>query len=215
MLSLALPQRSWAHRLPASLKFAVLAILMLGLMPLGTVTGQGAGVALAAGLVASLGWQASVIALRALRPVMWIVAVIVAWHLWQGELRQGAVFGLRVVAMMGLANFVTLTTPLPEIIALVERMAQPLARLGLSPRLPALAVGLVLRFIPELRARHAEMTDAWRARSPRRARTKIIAPLAFSLLDDADRLAEALRARGGIAPVPTAPLAEERHPYGT
>ncbi|PTV93582.1 biotin transport system permease protein [Rhodobacter aestuarii] len=203
MLSLALPKRSWAHKLPASVKFGVLAVLMVGLMQFGTLTGQLIGLALAAGLTLSLGLTASKIALQALRPVLWIVAVIVIWHFWQREFSQGAVFGIRVVAMVGLANFVTLTTPLPEIIALVERLAQPIRHFGLSPRLPALAVGLVLRFIPELRARYAAMTDAWRARSPRRPRTKLVAPLAFSLLDDADHLAEALRARGGIAPLPT------------
>ncbi|SOB94436.1 energy-coupling factor transporter transmembrane component T family protein [Rhodobacter maris] len=204
MLSLALARRSWAHRLPASVKFAVLAVLMVALMRIGSLPGQIAGLALALGLTLSLGIGAARIAARALRPVLWIVAVILVWHLWADEARQGLAFGLRVVTMVGLANFVTLTTPLPEIIALIEWLAQPLARFGLAPRLPALAVGLVLRFIPELRARHAAMAEAWRARSARRPGAKIVAPLAFSLLDDADHLAEALRARGGIAPPPAA-----------
>lgn len=201
MLSFALPQRSWAHRLPAAVKFAALAVAMVALMRLGTLAGQGGALLAVAGLTASLGRHAVRLSLRAMRPLLWIIAVILAWEAWQGRALAGVVFGLRVFVMVGLANFVTLTTPLPEIIALIERMAQPLARFGFSPRIPALAVGLALRFIPELRARHAVLQDAWRARSCRRAGGRLVAPLAFSLLDDADRLAEALRARGGIAPL--------------
>lgn len=215
MLSLALERPSWAHRLPAGAKFTVLAVLMVALMRIGSLPGQLAGLALAVGLTLSLGLDAARIAARALRPVVWIVVVILLWHVWAGQTRQGLSFGLRVFTMMGLANFVTLTTPLPEIIALVERLARPLARLGLAPRLPALAVGLVLRFIPELRARHAAMGEAWRARSARRPGVKIVAPLAFSLLDDADHLAEALRARGGIAPLPKIPPEKGRDRNGT
>ncbi len=200
MLSLALPQRSWAHRLPAAAKFAALAGAMVALMQMGSLAGQAMGLVAVAGLTASLGRQAIRLSLRAMRPLLWIVAVILLWEAWQGRALAGGVFGLRVFVMVGLANFVTLTTPLPEIVALIERMAQPLARFGLSPRIPALAVGLALRFIPELRARHAVLQDAWRARSRRRAGGRLVAPLAFSLLDDADHLAEALRARGGIAP---------------
>ncbi|MBD3785590.1 MAG: energy-coupling factor transporter transmembrane protein EcfT, partial [Sphingomonadales bacterium] len=138
--------------------------------------------------------------LRALRPLAWIVAVILLWHVVTGQAWLGVALGLRVLLMVGLANFVTLTTPLPELIALIERLAQPLARLGLSPRLPALAVALMLRFIPVLQGRFAQLALAWRARSRRRPGPRLIAPLALSLLDDADHLAEALRARGGLAP---------------
>jgi biotin transport system permease protein len=157
-------------------------------------------VAAVAGLTLTLGRKAAMQAARALRPLWWIVAVIALWQLWLGEWAQGVVFGLRVFAMVGLATFVTLTTPLPEIIALIEALARPLARLGISPRLPALAVALVIRFIPELRTRHETITAAWRARSARKPGTKLLAPLTFSLLDDAEHLAEALRARGGVAP---------------
>ncbi len=200
MLSLALPVQSWAHRLPAAGKFAGLAVAMVGLMRLASVPGQAAALALVAGLYLSLGGAAARAGLAALRPLVWVVAVLLVWHLWRGEARLGLVFALRVFVMVGLANFVTLTTPLPEIIAVIERLARPLAWFGLSPRLPAMAVALVIRFVPVLRARHASLAEAWRARSPRRPGLRIVAPLAFSLLDDADHLADALRARGGIVP---------------
>jgi len=199
MLSLALPYRTWAHRLPASLKFGLLAVVMVVLMRVGSVWGQALAVAVAGALTLSLGRPAARQALVSLRPLIWIVAVILLWEIWLGEIRLGLLFGLRVFAMVGLATFVTLTTPLAEIVALIERLAQPLARFGISPRIPAISVALVIRFVPVLRARYGALGEAWSARSARKPRTKLLAPLAFSLLDDADHLADALRARGGLA----------------
>ena len=199
MLSLALPYRTWAHRLPAAVKFALLTVAMVGLMQLGSVWGQALAVLAVAGLTASLGRKALVQSLVTLRPLVWIVAVILIWDTLQGDFRLGVLFGLRVLAMVGLANAVTLTTPLPEIVALIERLAQPLARLGISPRVPAISVALVIRFVPVLRARYDTLTEAWKARSARKPRTKLLAPLTFSLLDDAEHMADALRARGGLA----------------
>lgn len=199
MLSLALPYRTWAHRLPAALKFGLLAVAMIALMQIGSLAGQGAAVLVVAALTASLGRRAVRQSLVTLRPLVWIVAVILLWDTAQGRFQLGVVFGLRVLAMVGLANLVTLTTPLPEIVALIEWLAQPLARLGISPRVPAISVALVIRFVPVLRARHDTLAEAWRARSARKPRGKLLAPLTFSLLDDADHMADALRARGGLA----------------
>lgn len=199
MLSLALPYRTWAHRLPAAVKFGLLAVAMIALMRIGSLAGQGAAVLVVAALTASLGRRAIRQSLVTLRPLVWIVAVILLWDTAQGRFQLGVVFGLRVLAMVGLANLVTLTTPLPEIVALIEWLAQPLARLGISPRVPAISVALVIRFVPVLRARHDILAEAWRARSARKPRMKLLAPLTFSLLDDADHMADALRARGGLA----------------
>lgn len=200
MLSLALARKTWAHKQPAALKFGLLAVTMVAAMRFAALPVQAAALVATGALYASLGREAMRAGLIALRPLWWIVAVIVLWQGWEGTWELGLAFGLRVLVMVGLANFVTLTTPMPEIIALVERLARPLARFGLSPRLPALAVALVLRFVPVLMQRQEALSLAWRARSRRRAGTRLIAPMAFSLLDDADHLADALRARGGVAP---------------
>jgi len=200
MLSLALPGTSWAHRLPVGVKFAGLAVVMLGAMQLRDPWVIALALVALGGLYASLGRAGIASGLRAARPLLWIVAVILVWHVATSQTRLGLALGLRVFLMVGLANFVTLTTPLPDLIALVERMAQPLARVGLSPRLPALSVALMVRFIPVLQGRFAQLGLAWKARSRRRPGPRLIAPLSFSLLDDADHLAEALRARGGLTP---------------
>ena len=44
------------------------------------------------------------------------------------------------------------------------------------------------------------LSEAWRARSPRRTGWQIVMPLAALAIDDAEHVAEALRARGGVEP---------------
>jgi biotin transport system permease protein len=46
--------------------------------------------------------------------------------------------------------------------------------------------------------RMAALNDAWRARSARRAGWRLAFPATLAALDDAERVAEALRARGGV-----------------
>lgn len=199
MLSLALTGTSWAHRLPAGAKFGALAVAMTGTAFVRDPAILVGILAVVVGLYATLGRRALRAGADAMRPVLWIVGLIALWQIWQGDAWGALALALRIFAMMGMANFVTLTTPLPELIALIERLATPFARFGLTPRLPALAVAMMLRFIPELRGRMSLLGMAWRARSPRRPGVRLLAPMTLSLLDDSDHLAEALRARGGIA----------------
>lgn len=200
MLSLALPGTSWAHRLPAGAKFGALALLLLGLARLEAPVPLCAALAAVAALYATLGGRGLRAGLAGLRPLVWILGFLALWQLWLATPRAALVLVLRILAMVALANFVTLTTPLPDLIALVERLSRPLSRFGLSPRLPALAVAMVLRFVPVLRGRMEILALAWRARSRRRPGPRLIVPMTLSLLDDSEHLAEALRARGGLNP---------------
>lgn len=205
MLSLALPGSSWAHRLPAGVKFGVLAAAMAAMAWRDDPGSLAAALMLVMGLYATLGRRGMRAGAVAARQAAWIVGLIVLWQLLLGTPREALVLALRICAMVGAATFVTLTTPLADLIALVERLSAPLARFGLSPRLPALAVAMVLRLIPVLRARMEMLTLAWRARSRKRPGPRLIVPMVLSLLDDSDHLAEALRARGGLMPPRSAP----------
>jgi biotin transport system permease protein len=102
-----------------------------------------------------------------------------------------------MAAAVALANFVTMTTRLSDMLAVFQRLAQPMRPLGLSPRRLALVLALTVRFIPVMLDRLAQISEAWAARSPRRPRWRVLVPATLAALDDADRVAEALRARGG------------------
>jgi biotin transport system permease protein len=89
-----------------------------------------------------------------------------------------------------------MTTRLADLQGLVLWLLGPFARV-LPAKPVAIAIALMIRFIPVMAERAARLSEAWRARSPRRTRVRLVAPLALGALDDADHVAEALRARGG------------------
>jgi biotin transport system permease protein len=197
MLTLTSPVETWAHRLPAGLKLAVLAgvtTVLFALHSPGPLTLACCAV-LALYLTGGAGFARA--GLRLLKPLWPFVVIVGAWHLWTRDVTGGVVVILRMLAAVGLANFVTMTTRLSDMIAVFQWLARPFAVFGLSPRRLALAVALVIRFIPVMLDRLAQIGQSWQARSARRPRWRVVVPATLAALDDADRVAEALRARGG------------------
>ncbi len=196
MLTLTYPSKTWAHPLPAGGKLAALALATMGLFALH----EPAHLALAAlgtsGLIASGGGGFALASLRPLWMLWPFVAIVAAWHLWLRD-PAGTAIILRMITAVGLANFVTMTTKLTDMIAVIEWLLRPVARVIPAPRI-ALAIALTIRFIPVMLQRAGDLALAWRARSPNRPRWRILPALTLSTLDDAARVAEALRARGGV-----------------
>lgn len=198
MLTLTSPVETWLHPLPAGAKMAALCAATAGLFFITSPVFLAAALVLALGLTASGGTTFFRHGLRLLRPLWPFLVIVGVWHLWTAELREGAAILLRLVAVVMLANLVTMTTRLSDMIGVIERLAAPLRPLGLSPRLLAMAIALVIRFIPVLAERVTQIGDAIRARSGRRPGWRVLVPATLAALDDADHVAEALRARGGL-----------------
>lgn len=135
--------------------------------------------------------------LRALRGIAVVAGLIALWHLATGRTEAAVVLPLRLILAVLAATFVTLTTRLDEIAALVDRVLALLRVPAVTRRRLALAIALTIRFVPVLRDKGAALAEAWRARSPRRPGVRIALPLALIAIDDAERVGEALRARGG------------------
>jgi biotin transport system permease protein len=197
MLTLTSPVEIWAHRLPAGLKLGLLAVATTGLFVLTAPAFLAVAFLGLVALYATGGLAFARTGLRLLWPLWPFVLIVALWHLWSRDLTGGAVILLRMVTAVGLANFVTLTTRLSDMIAIFQWLAQPLQVVGLSPRRLALALALVIRFIPVMLDRLTQITESWRARSRRRPGWRVLVPATLAALDDADRAAEALRARGG------------------
>lgn len=131
--------------------------------------------------------------------MLWpFVALILLWHVLISDAEAGLVIVLRMVTAVGLANLVTMTTKLSDMMAVVRWLATPLRRFGVRTRSLELAVALVVRFTPVLAAKGQMLSLAWRARSRRRAGWRIVMPFTVLAIDDAEHVAEALRARGGL-----------------
>lgn len=200
MISLTSPVRTRAHDWPAGAKLLALAVATTGLFFLGSLWAQA--LALAAVLIAYAlpGRHFLRHGLRQLRVLWPFVLLLMLWHGFAGSWAEGARTALRMTAAVGLANLVTMTTSLAEMTDLLHRLLYPLRRLGLPVAVIEMGIPLVIRFTPVLIGKGRMLVDAWRARSPRRANWHIVLPMALLALDDADHLAEALRARGGLDP---------------
>lgn len=197
MLTLTSTNKSMLHRWPAGAKLGALAgatVVLFALPSAGAVWAV-AGLVMVAHLALGRGFALE--AARALRPLWPFLAILAVWHLWTGEAAEGAKLAGRLLVAVALANLVTMTTRLDAMIALVERLARPFARL-LPPRRLALAIALVIRFTPVLMDKAAILGQAWRARSARRQNPRLVLPLMLAAIDDAEQVAEAIRARGGI-----------------
>lgn len=196
MLTLTSPVETPFHRLPAGAKLAALAVLVPALLAVKSPLWLSLALLGVLALHLAAGRGFALRALRLLRPLWPFAAVLVAWHLWTGDRREGAALLLRLVTAVMAANLVTMTTRLSDMLAVIERLARPLAPV-LPPRRLAIAFALVIRFLPAMGETMAQLHEAWRARSPRRPRWRVLVPGLLAALDDADHAAEALRARGG------------------
>jgi len=198
MLTLTSPFETPLHRVAAGRKLLGLAVLSIGLFALQDpwtvflVGGFVATVYLACGL----GFARFGAAM--LRPLWPFLVILGLWHGWTGEWAVGLMIGGKMLIAVALANLVTMTTQLEDMIDVVERAASPLARFGLQPKMLAVAIALVIRFTPVLMDKAGQLGQAWRARSARRVNWRIVLPISLMALDDAERVAEAIRARGGI-----------------
>jgi biotin transport system permease protein len=197
MISLTSPVETRAHEWPAGLKLGLLCIATAGLFAIESLPLQLGLLAVLLGLYALPGklfFRTGLSRLRMLWPFFILIGI---WHLIIGEWREGALILLRLVLAVGLANLVTMTTRLGDMSRFVEWLCRPLAPLGLPPERVALALALVVRFVPVLTDKAQMLMESWRARSRRRVSWRIILPFATLAIDDAERVAEALRARGG------------------
>ena len=198
MISLTSPVRTRAHDWPAAAKLGGLVVATVGLASTGSLAVHTIAALFCLALYALPGpvfFRGGLARLRVLWP---FAAVLLVWHAVTGELAAGFVITLRMLTAVGLANLVTMTTRLSDIMAVVHWLLAPLTRLGINTRALDIGIGLVIRMIPVLQDKAARLGESWRARSPRRAGWRVVMPLVVLALDDADRVSEALKARGGL-----------------
>lgn len=198
MLTLTSPFETSLHRLAAGPKLLALAGLSIGLFTLQSLALIVAAGGAVAALYLAFGWPFARYGVAMLRPLWPFLAILALWHGWTGSWALGLAIGGKMLVAVALANLVTMTTRLDDMIAVVERVTAPLARFGVQPRVLAVAIALVIRFTPVLMDKARQLGQAWRARSARRANWRIVLPISLMALDDADRIAEAIRARGGL-----------------
>ncbi len=196
MLTLTSPVKTPWHRIRAGWKLGALALFSTALM----TASAHLPLILAAALVLVLYLPGGVVFLRQgarmLRPLWPFLLALMIFGWWDDRISHGALMALRLVTLVAAANLVTMTTALSEMLELFETLARPFARL-VPPRRLALALALVIRFVPVMSETLTRLREAWRARSPRKPGWRVVVPALLAALDTADHSADALRARGG------------------
>ena len=198
MISLTSPVETRAHDWPAGAKLAGLCMATLVLFSIGSVWAQGMICGLTLLIYALPGWRFFKIGISRLKILWPFIVLILIWHVLTADLINGAVIVLRMVTAVGLANLVTMTTKLSQMVAVVMWATTPLRRIGINTRGIELGIALVVRFTPVLVQKGQMLALSWSARSVKRQGWRIVVPFAVLAIDDAEHVAEALRARGGL-----------------
>ena len=128
-------------------------------------------------------------------PFVFILAI---WHLYIDNLDNGVNLIFRLISAFLIANLFLLTSKIHDIILAIQKYSFYLKIFRINPHAVSITIGLFIRSIPILNQRAKNLMLAQSARSTKRSFWRISVPLALSILDDADHVSEALRARGGI-----------------
>lgn len=195
MIGTYVPGGSVLHRTPAGVKLLVL--LAAGatavLLDRPVAVGVALLVALSGYLLAGLGWRTPT---DQLRPLAWLLAFTIVFHLLVNDWTDAVVVVGRIVMLVLLAGLVTLTTRTTDLVDVVVRCARPLRRLGVDPERLGLLLALGIRCVPVVVGLAAQVRDAQRARGLTASPRAFAVPLVVRSLRHADALGEALAARG-------------------
>ncbi len=190
-----LPGDSPVHRAPAGAKLALLAagLLVLAVLHRPAVPVVGAAVVL---VVAGLARVGPGPLAAQVRPLLWVLVPVAALQLWlTGPARTLVVTGGLVVAVAA-AGLVTLTTRTEDLLDALVTALRPLRRVGVDPERAGLVLALAVRSVPVLAGIAGEVQQARAARGAQRSVRAFAVPFLIRSLRHADRLGEALEARG-------------------
>jgi biotin transport system permease protein len=187
---------TWLHRLSPRIKLLALAALGIllfltqSLLLLACANLVGASLYFHAGLPIGE-------ALRRLRPILVSIAMLALFTALLSPLHAAIVVALRLTALALFAATVTATTSMAAFIDEITVLAMPLEKIGLLKAADiGLAIGLVIRFVPEILDRYRAIREAHQARGIKVRLATTIAPLIILTLRDADNIAAAIDARG-------------------
>jgi biotin transport system permease protein len=182
-------------RLPAGAKLAGLALAGAGSVLVDTPAQTAAAVAAALALY-PVGRVPVRVLLDMVRPLLWVLVPLAVFQvLFIGWARTVVLVGV-ILALVLLANLVTLTTRTTDLIDVVVKLCGPLRRVGVDPVRVGLVLNLAIRCVPLMAELASEVRDAQRARGLEVSPRAFVVPLLVRALHRADDIGDALAARG-------------------
>ena len=129
--------------------------------------------------------------------VAFAVLVLALATLYFNGLHEALALTFRIMSLVIFAAAITATVTIADFMDEVTTMLRPLERTGfVNAADVSLALGLVLRFLPEIAARYDGIREAHRARGLAIRPLTLFVPLIILTLKDADTIAMAIDARG-------------------
>lgn len=135
-------------------------------------------------------------AIRQLRPLWWMLAAIgIAQAVFASWLLAVSVV-VTIALLVLAAGLITLTTTTTELSDVVVAALGPLRRFGVNPDRVGLLIALSIRAVPVVLGLAEQIRDAQRARGLATSPRAFAVPLLVRALRHAQRMGEALTARG-------------------
>jgi biotin transport system permease protein len=129
-------------------------------------------------------------------PLRWIVLCLLPFQWWTAGWEVAVtVVGTLMVAVVG-AALVSLTTRVTDLLDVIARVLGPARVIGVDPERVALLLALTIRAVPVIAGTLHEARDARRARGLERSTRALVTPIVVRTIRHADRVGEALAARG-------------------
>lgn len=135
-------------------------------------------------------------AIKRLSPIFLTILLVAFFSFLVGSAEQAVFQLLRLTSLMLLAATVTATTKIGDFVQAITDFAKPIERMGIGNAEDiGLALGLVLRFVPEILTRYEAIRDAHKARGLKLRLLTILPALIILTLKQADQVAQAIDAR--------------------
>ena len=194
-LAVYVPRDSVVHRLPAGTKLLLLVLAAIGVLALSQPWQVAVALAVIALLYAAarIPWRTT---LEQVRPLLWFLLALGLFQLAVAGWQRAVVVVGAMLGLVLLATLVSLTTRTTAMVDVVVRWLRPLRRVGVDPERVGLLVALGIRSVAVIIELAREVRQAQLARGASSSPLAFIVPLVVRTLRHADRLADALVARG-------------------
>ena len=198
MLSLTYPKPTIYHKIPVSVKLLILIFATIFLFISNNIEIYFLSLIFILLLYVSCGKSFFIEGMKYLKILYVFIIIVIAWNLYSQNYYAAISTPMRLIICFLLANFFTMTSKLSDFQDFLQNIA---LKIGMNAKFSAifgLSVALFMRFLPALHLKSHSLIQSWRARSTKKPLWRIIFPLTLLAVDDAEQLALALRARGGV-----------------
>ena len=193
--SLYIPGHSWLYRMPAGRKLLVLMVLGTILLFVHRLPILAGALLVVTALIFQAGIPFKKLWIQ-LRAMIWFLLILGLYSAWVESPGAAVEMLLRLLTLVLGALLVAMTTPITQMMGVVEWLLAPTTRLGwVDARKVSLTIGLTLRLIPELSVQWNDIREAQAARGVKPGVTTMLFPMLVRTLRRAEELSEAIDAR--------------------